>query len=788
MNRCAGFLAAAALLGSFLAFPLTEAAAHTTARVKFTCPVCCTAFISPVPMSGWTFGMTDEFRVKDWVLQYRFHVCPNCRFAGQCWDFLSKAQPENPLEQAQVEALRKTAEQRRAMVPSGPLYPAEKAVLQAASCEAIGASPDVMGGVYMYAAWLYDDAGEDALAAAFRKKALASFEESLKRGRFEAEQDAWLVKCVRAALTRRLGEPAKALAMYEALVQELWTAAEVLARLGDCNLRGAPLPPRSTKPWWPGSGGPAIDFEATPFEDEEEQAEEKGKPQDKKTEKGKEEAPPPEPPKPPTHEEFLSELKYYADSLQEPVLLGVARARQQKLGESKGRRFALDGSYYDRQAFLETWGGSNSRETAKAIDEILADPLGRGRYPPLTQPMKTWATTLDEKLANDLRTVLDGVNPSRRVASLAARVLQEHKAKEENPNSGDFNLWSAVRQLANETSPEAATALLNDIEAHLPWYAKERPYLGECLSCKPSAVTEFAARLLDELAAGKGDAGAVEFMLGLLAFLDTKESLVLLRRAAACNAENVRLAALQYLFEKHDPGTKDRLLDMLVKWGKAPLLDVNSVSATLVHSVVREDYDKLQLLARKLRDTSEGKQQQDFTPLWLLAAMASADPARGMPAYEARIDKDIRELVAATEDARKPGKKAKEREQEARSILCRLYDAANLLYLPRIGPYMAAALNQDHLEIDWENEKAVAIIYLGRAAAQDQADALAALVARPVPVEMKLELIKAARNIKIRGMDEALRRWSASANKELAVAAKNALEAGRMRPQSATAR
>jgi len=792
MNRCAGFLAAVVLLGSFSAFPVSEAAAHTTERVKFTCPVCGTAFISPVPMSGWTFGLTDEFRVKDWVLQYRFHVCPNCRFAGQCWDFLSKAQPENPLEQAQVEALRKTADRRRAMAPSGPLYPAEKAVLQAASCEAIGVPPDVMGGVYMYAAWLHDDAGEDALAAGFRKKALASFEESLKRGRIEAEQDAWLVKCVRAALTRRLGEPAKALEMYEALVEELWMAAEVFARLGNCNLRGAPLPPRSTKPWWPGSGGPAIVFEASPLEDEGEQAEEEGKPQDKKTEKGKqEEAPPPEPPKPPTPEEILSDLKYYADSLQEQVLLGMARARQQKLGESEGRRFALKGSYYDRQAFLETWCGSNSRETAKAIDEILADPLGRGRYPPLTQPMKTWATTLDEKLANDLRSVLDEVNPSRRAASLAARVAQEHKAKEENPNSGDFNLWCAVQQLANETSPEAAAALLKDLETHLPWYAKEPLHLGKCLSCKPKAVAALAARLLDELAAGKGDAGAVEFMLDTLSCLDTNESLVLLRRAAACNAGNVRLAAIQYLVIKRDPGAKDRLLEVLPE---APRRDIDTfepgegqVQRALVRLVTKEDYEKLERLARNPPKVFRQDRAAAGPPLWLLAAMASADPARGIPAYEARIDKDIRELVAATENARKSGKKAREREQKARSILYRLYDVANLLYLPRTGPYMAAALNQDHLKIGWEHEKELAILYLGRAAAQDQAEALAALVARPVPVSMKLELINASRSIKIRGMDEALRRWSTSANKELAAAAKEALEAGPMRRQSATA-
>jgi len=792
MNRCAGFLASVVLLGSFSAFPVSEAAAHTTERVKFTCPVCGTEFISPVPTCTSGYGLTDELRVEDLVLQYRFHACPNCRFAGHSWDFQSKAQPDNPLKQAQVEALRKTADQRRAMVPSGPLYPAEKTMLLAASCEAMGVPPEVMAGVYMYATWLHDDAGEDALAAAFRKKALASFEESLNRGQFEAEQDAWLVKYMRAALIRRLGDPAKALPMYEALAEELRAAQEVFTRLGDpCWVRalwGAPLPPRFPKPWWPGPSGPA--FEISPLEDEEQQVEEEEKPQDKKTEKGEqEEAPPLEPPKPQTPEEILSDLKYYAHSFQEHVLLGMARARQEKLGESEGRRLALKGDYYDRQAFLETWGGSKSRETDKAIDEILANPLGRDRYAPVAQPMKTWLTSLDMRLASDLRSDLDEVNPSRRAASLA----QWRKSAAEGPDADPYGLSCAVFDLAEERSPEAVAALMKDFQDHLSWYAsKGYRANGMALARRPAEATALAKKSLDELLAGKADTATVLVTLQPLHYIDSAESLALLRRAAACNAENVRLAALQYLVIKRDPGAKDRLLEVLPE---APRRDSDTlepgegqVQRALVRSVTKEDYEKLERLARNPPKVFRQDEAAAGPPLWLLAAMASADPARGMPAYEARIDKDIRELVAATEEARKPGKKAREREQEARSILYRLYDAANLLYLPRTGPYMAAALNQDHLKIGWEHEKELAILYLGRAAAQDQADVLAALVTRPVPVSMKLELINASRSIKIRGMDEALRRWSTSANKELAAAAKEALEAGRMRRQSATAR
>lgn len=814
MNRCTGFLAAVVLLTSSFAFPVTEAAAHTVVRVRFTCPVCGTAFVSPVPMSGSTFGLTDEFRVKDWVLQYHSHACPNCRFAGQCWDFKSKVQPETQLDPAQIEVLRKTADQRRAMVPSGPLYPAEKAAVQAASYEALGTAPDAMGRAYMYAAWMYDDAGEDALAEGYRKKALASFEQSLKDGQFEAEEQAWIVKCTRAALTRRLGDPAKALALYEALDEELRAATEVLTRLEDPqwirHLPDAPLPPRYHMPWWPGSSDPAIVFEATPFKDEDGQVEEEGESQEKKIgkEKGEQkEAPPPEPPKPLTREEFLSDLKYCVCSLQEQVLLGMALARQQKLGEFQGRRFALRSGYYDRQAFLETWGGSNSRDTAKAIDEMLADPLGRGRYTPVAQPVKTWSTSLDERVSDDLRTALDEVNPSRRAANLAASVAKWRKIAAEGPDADPWGLWRAVHDLAEDGSPLAVAALMKDFQDHLSWYAKNGNGVGSmALARRPDEAKALAKKSLDELVAGKADTATVLVTLQPLQHIDSAESLALLRRAAACNAENVRLAALQYLVIKRDPGAKDRLLEVLPE---APRRDVDTlepnqgqVQRALVRSVTKEDYEKLERLARNPPKLFGQDESAGGPPLWLLAAMASADPARGMPAYEARIDKDIRELLAATEDARKPGKKARQREQDARSVLYDLYEAADLLYLPRIGPHMAAALNQDHLKIGWEHEKELAIMYLGRAAAQAQADALAALVTRPVPVSMKLELINASRNIGIRGMDEALRRWSTSAHRELAAtyrwstlpnrrlaaAAKEALEAARKKPQSATVR
>ncbi|MCL2640539.1 MAG: DUF2225 domain-containing protein, partial [Phycisphaerales bacterium] len=148
-----------------------EVRATTVGGMSLTCPACAEKFSSTFIGSSSSFGEDDEGRpisLGEDTQKYRLHACPKCHYSGFGGDFKGEDVPKGQ----QLADIRAVLAREGKAFPTGALWPLERAVVAEICMRAAKAEPWKIENLCMLGAWLADDAGEDALAAQWRDKAL----------------------------------------------------------------------------------------------------------------------------------------------------------------------------------------------------------------------------------------------------------------------------------------------------------------------------------------------------------------------------------------------------------------------------------------------------------------------------------------------------------------------------------------------------------------------------------------------------------------------------------------
>ncbi|NLF30105.1 MAG: hypothetical protein GX591_04360 [Planctomycetes bacterium] len=687
----------------------------------FTCPLDGTRFTSSIVASWSGLGISDDegraAGIGD-TTEFGLHICPRCGYAGFAGDFPhedDQGRPIQPLTPEEAEAVRAAlAGQGPPAVRPEAMFPLEKAAAAEVCYRARHRPPDAMAPLHILGAWLSDGAGEDALAETYRRKAV----EALQASAAAAEGSARCGRlCQAAAMLATLGQFDQAEALLASLAPEV-----------DKGLRDEWAELTRTDPQ------PLLDDEAS------------------------------------------ARLDAW-DGLKSRVAWLKMKLQHRRLTEARSRHRALTGTLEDKQAYIELHAATASPESRAAIAEMFHNPLG----PEETERVRCGVWTQEFAIGHS-RGRLDA---SLWAAGLipwdfhgdpppsTARLIEDLQAIQQGRSdlASYDHMVAVARQLAERDEPEAATALWTFFQADPAWFASHvRGAFEDCdgvppanaaiyrvLAARPHQACELAERML--LGAGAGKAAAVR--LYPLAYIADAESLAVLKHALASDDLHVRIGAAKVLlFRGDDAGVATIVQEA---WRNSTLVSLQHVlSGRIVQLAGPQHYEALVRLRDqwKTPPPDNDHPRGAIPPVWILPAMAQADPGRGLAVYR----RWIAEQAAAPAETGDPASEGIPDYQRVAD----LRDAARLKYQPEIGRALARGLPMGD---------AGAIRTLAEAGEQAYVKEFAALLGRPTSLDVKVALIGASSKLDIPGAREALLHWSASRNRLLAAAAREALSA-----------
>ncbi|HQL72148.1 MAG TPA: hypothetical protein PLD58_03150 [Phycisphaerae bacterium] len=754
----AGVLAATAL----------QAWATNEGGERIVCPACKQPF-EFIFIGSTSFGGSDqELRPRtlgEDIQRMRINACPRCHYAGLGGMFQGRDVPRGET----MEAVRAALAREGRSLPAGPLWPLEKVAAAEICLRACKGGPEELLDLYMLGAWLADDAGEDALASGYRDKALRACARLTAAGRPPAGGGGWQAWYLHGLLLKRQGRLEQAATALRQGRDFLGTQCDRLQKEHE-DLRerarqaAASRPAAQTAP----AGGALGDAD-----------EQEAKAQEAEMER--------------------QEMVFHVAGLCERACEVLAEVEMTRGGEDKAREMAAKGGFSERKVFARMFRASRDARTVATIQHILDQPLGtevarltpdkrehlqaeyRERLKWYLEPPPWVETPEPEQPADEqaeVRQDLESIRMARLREGLIKREAspaltrpfrddQAYPPGRKVSGAARFNSRDYVRMLAERETPQAGAALLDDLLRHTNLYLHGRqrddadePVVWQTMALAPEAALRAARTLLDRLA--RKELTAREAALGLrpLACVKTPAAAELLSEAAGHPEPAVAaraVLALAKLGQRRAAAVFVARLEALAD--EMPTLRSGSARA-LVKLIVREDYDQLVRAAGRLGEPGAMDPWRIALPRVVSAAIARADPARGRAQFEAML-----------------AKASSQRGEYQMSDEEILFQLAHLHCTDsmdrRVGQVLRTQLG----------DLTEALELAGAWAMSHHAEALAALVRRPVPLEIKMGLLEhVAGRFDVGGLEEAARRWAASRNKALAASARAALERMGKRP------
>jgi len=670
--------------------------------------------------------------------------------------------------------------------------------------------------MYLMCAWMCDDAGEDALAAMYRTKAIDASKESLGDKTLKAADRFWRRR-LQWIIARNLGRDSEALKGMTDLHAEIEQFIKA---------RRKTLPPKP-------EGFDNADGKM-PYKLRNSDEDHGGLFEPDKSEK-------------PLHPKTKARLrKIWKAWLDFDELESVARSIKYRktlwlyktLRATKALALAMKGKYTERYVFTELFRSSNDFRIIAGIKAFVAKPLGER---PKSSDSGDWM--FDEmRGSNKLRDILmyrSGTSAElhRFAKSYASSDVEDENAPSltdlmlkraspeflvkrlkdkqhgfyvtldgdlgylrPDPFGGSDTAVDIVAELVRRQDADAIAALTADFAENLSCYAeklddlreevfpetKKHPMERDFSWAYPTETTDYFEpfyraiardpKLAAEAASGviyraytDEDVPYADGVVGImpLGYVKTEESRKLLIEASGMEEPAMAYAAAKCLLLRGDPAGKDAMINVILThqlWD----LPRDRAGDAFIGMLKDKDATVLPKLKKLFLDNPEytrllAKNEREVNglglPIRLVAALTRAEPKQ-QGIYDAFLAR-----FAPPAEAPKDGSWASHFDYRHIDSLAQ---AARMYYRPDIGKHIARLLDRFA-----DDEIAPMLIdALAAGGAADQLGTLAALLKRSVPIPVKAALIRASRKLDIPGMAEKLTEWSRSRNGQLAKLAK----------------
>jgi hypothetical protein len=814
--------------------------AHDSYALDVTCPICELQFGISVTGNYSAYGNGDEGRTNSYfnVALGSIYYCHRCYYSGRRHAFKSKEDKYFTLDlpnAKQTKAIKAYLKGRKSLLSSEALYPVEYFDIAAHCLTLRQAETDVMLNMHLMCAWMCDDAGEDALAAMYRTRAMAALKQSMSDKTLTPANRFWRRR-LKWVIVDNLAKHAEALKGMTELHAEIELLVKTRRKL---------LPP---KPEEFGDGKNSMPYELHNAEERKEWRDGDGKlfveptPEIDPETKAKRR-------KAWLDWRSFTELK----NVLSEVNYGRTKLQYKMIGPAKAAALAKKGGYSEKYAFFEVFRSRNASEVASAFETFIANPLGKrpkeydddtyewetredrareglvscltrdaGTSPELKELgrrlelkySRLYARDIsyDKKVEADMRSL-----KKASVASMVKELAEKRKkGKKEDTflfvekivvdTTATYSCYDIVAELARRNNKHATAALLSDFAKNLSWYAANdledlRDYLfpetskdmlelglswgypDETLEyfeplyrvfARDPGLATAAARRMINVTAKKEGITDTEGVIGImpLGYLKTEKSRKLLIKAAGKNRPAIAYAAAKCLLIRGDPAGKDAMIKVILKHRMWDL-PRDRTCDTFVGMLKPQDLAVLDKLKKRFLDDPEYTKRVKPT----IEADGTYEKGLGLPIS----------LVAALTRA------TPKQQGVYDAFLARLAPPENIpedkspwdfFAYRHIDSMMQAArvyyrpkvgkhiaLLLDRFGEDDEIGPDL-IDALAADGATDQQGTLAALLKRPTPAPLKAALIRASRKLDIPGMPEKLGEWSSSRNEKLAKLAK----------------
>jgi hypothetical protein len=648
--------------------------------------------------------------------EFRLHDCPYCHYAGFGMDF----DPDGDIPKGQaLEHVRDALSKNKATMPAGGLWPLERMRAAEICLLAREAPADRLEQLYRLGAWLADDAGEDAMALEYRHKAaqqlMAAAGLSEQEGAdYVAGIDAYWSGNFAAALAPfKAARPALEVQIRAQQPQWRRVRDAILKRITATNGVADSAPQTRPSP----------DAEDDP------------------------------------------ELDYH-------TLVDAATADERPVVRRRlsGRRLAAAIDWLQRLAELGLQGPDASYQKAKAgafadrRDFVLV--FGRRPTPAIAQQITS--------LANS-----DSKDAEGRESFYLLMLQSQVGADEARPPTIDVPKYvkdlavadaraSAIGALVQARTLETASALLTDLPAHPDDYSNF-PLAGErqsdawqAMALDSAGAMKVAQTAWANLKPGQADLVA-QLALRPLAYCGDDPSLDLLRAATAPAVHpTMRLEAAYCLIvrEKHEGAAA--FMSLAVTDDDILPAAETDLAAKFVTLITSADIPELLKIRQRWPGPIQRKNddRRAMAAVLVRAALARADGRQFMDDYDKAVDELLASDVTGVEPARLPWEDTVPERMEM------LGWCGNLLFTPHINEQLRPLLRIGISGYGMSQ----AIDLLVRANVDQDNDLIAEQFTRPVPMEVKLSLLRARQALHIQGQDAIVARWAKSARITLVTA------------------
>ena len=186
------------------------------------CPVCGTTFtakqirFSKLKLAKHDPDLRMHYKQMDPIL-YNVFICPKCFYANLSQDFDKITSIKEPLSISTEE--RPDSSQLTELELAIENY---KLVLQC--LKKLDSTPDKLARIYLYLAWLYEDAGKETIAKEMRQDALTYFKQAYSSFSDPNSSQIHQITYLVAELSSQLGNKKDAYDFFQRLVREKDTA------------------------------------------------------------------------------------------------------------------------------------------------------------------------------------------------------------------------------------------------------------------------------------------------------------------------------------------------------------------------------------------------------------------------------------------------------------------------------------------------------------------------------------------------------------------------------------